>query len=119
MWLKLGIIAEGVTGLALIAFPATVGWLLLGQEPDTAGVALGRLAGVGLACFAVACWPTGSRVATPAPPYALWLLQVGMATCLVFIALGTGLAGALLWPGVAYHLGAAIVLLRLFRRTAS
>jgi hypothetical protein len=48
---------EAATGLALMAVPAVVVRLLLGDEISGAAVSLGRVAGFGLLSLGLACWP--------------------------------------------------------------
>jgi len=54
--LKLTAFIEAATGLGLIAVPAFVVQLLLGDELLGAGVPLGRVAGVALLSLGIACW---------------------------------------------------------------
>jgi hypothetical protein len=81
------------------------------------GEALGRAAGVGFACFGLACRPAGGSGAPgPSARHAMVVFQAGVAAVLAITALGAGLAGPLLWPAVAYHAVAAILLARDIRR---
>lgn len=90
----LGIAAaiEAATGLALLASPDLVARLLLGAEAGGTGAALGRFAGAALACLA------------------LWLFQPVAVACLLFAVFGAGLQGVLLWPAIAYHAAATMLL---------
>lgn len=85
--------------------------LLLGAAPDAPGAAIARLGGIGLIAFGLATWPQEGGP-SPAARRAMLVLQPAMAIGLALIALGPGLAGPLLWPAVAWHVAAALVLAR-------
>ena len=95
--------AETLTGLAVLAFPGTISRLLLGAELGAAGEALARFGGIAFVFLGIACWSGASW-------RALWLFQPAAAVCLVYVALGSGLHGVLIWPAVVYHTGATILL---------
>jgi len=95
--------AETLTGLAVLAFPGTISRLLLGAELGAAGEALARFGGIAFVFLGIACWSRASW-------RALWLFQPAAAVCLVYVALGSGLHGVLMWPAVAYHTAATILL---------
>ena len=48
---------EVATGLALLIVPHTVTQLLLGNPLSGAGIPVGHVAGMGLLCLGIACWP--------------------------------------------------------------
>ena len=52
-----GALEAAVTSLILLLSPALFGRLIFGAELSEPGQALGRLAGIVLACFALASWP--------------------------------------------------------------
>jgi len=109
--LALAAVVEAATGLLLLASPGLVGQLLLGSAPAAPGAALARFGGIALLFLALACWPRrDAGRAGRAAGRAIWLFQPAAAACLVWVALGLGLRGPLLWPAVAYHAAATAVL---------
>lgn len=105
--------AEALTGLAVVVAPALVGRLLIGVDLDAAGAAMARFGGLAFIGFALACRPaSGAGDGAAAARRALWVFQPAATICLVFVALVTGLSGLLLWPAVAYHGLATVVLMR-------
>lgn len=109
----LGIAAaiEAATGLALLASPDLVARLLLGAEAGGTGAALGRFAGAALTCLALASWPKASPGGDAGfGQLALWLFQPVAVACLLFAVFGAGLQGVLLWPAIAYHAAATMLL---------
>lgn len=102
---------EVLTGLALVVLPDGVARLLLGVGLDAGGTAVGRLGGVGLICFGLACWPVAGVLA-PAARRAMLLFQPAVALVLAVSAIGADLGGMMLWPAVLYHAGATVLLVR-------
>jgi hypothetical protein len=100
---------EVVTGLVLIVRPSLFGWLLFGAEFSPPGQALGRLTGFTLLSLALACWPGLGREGRPAVP-ALLTFSLLSAIYLVYLGVGSGLVGPLLWPAVALHAALAMLL---------
>jgi hypothetical protein len=99
--LTLAAMFEAITGLALIVHPAGVVWLLLGEEISGAGLALGRVAGISLLSFGVACWP---RKAPTLPALRGMLLYNLLATIyLASLSRGGESAGKLLLAAIALH----------------
>ncbi len=92
---------EAATGLVLAVSPATVVWLILDQTLSAEGALVGRIAGIGLILFALACW-RWPELGRPA----MLMFQPLMALALIAIALFTPLGGPLLWPAILYHLAA-------------
>jgi hypothetical protein len=88
---------EALTGLALLVVPSLVGWLLLGEELIGAGIVAGRILGMALIAFSLACWP--------GPP-AAGMMVYGAAVTLYLGYVGSagGMTGILLWPAVVAHL---------------
>ena len=99
-------IIEAATGLALIALPAIVVWLLLGAEISGASVPLGRVAGAALLALGIACWlardDTQSRAARGLF-VAMLTYNIAATAVLAFAGIGLGLHGVLLWPAVVLH----------------
>ena len=105
-FLILTAVIEAATGLALIALPVTVVWLLLGAEISGASIPLGRLAGAALLALGVACWlargDTQSR-ATRGLVVAMLTYNIVATAVLAFAGIGLGLHGVVLWPAVVLH----------------
>lgn len=108
---RLAAAVEVLSGLALVVAPGSMGRLLLGVGLDASGTAVGRLGGVGLVCFGLACW-SGTGVPTPAAQRAMLLFQPAVALVLATSAISADLHGMMLWPAVLYHAGASILLVR-------
>ncbi|WP_431281141.1 hypothetical protein ACQW02_17200 [Humitalea sp. 24SJ18S-53] len=102
---------EVLTGLALLVTPDGVARLLLGVGLDAGGAAVGRLGGVGLICFGLACWPV-LGTSSPAARRAMLLFQPAIALMLAVVAVSADLRGVMLWPAVLYHAGATVWLTR-------
>ena len=107
-------VAAGIevgTGVLLIVRPSLFVWLLFGAEVPPTGEALGRLAGFALLALALACWPRSENaVQSIAVLRALLLFSLLTSTCLFYLGLGGGAAGALLWPACAVHAGVSVFL---------
>jgi hypothetical protein len=90
--------------LALLAAPAWVVALLLGDAASGVALLLARVLGIALLALAAACWPGPPR---------LGMLIYGVAVALYLGALGlSGAAtGVLLWPAVLLHVVLAALLL--------
>jgi hypothetical protein len=109
-------VLETGTGLALLAFPRFVVRLLLGAELPGAGVAAGRLCGVALISFGLACWPESA--ATPHRPdrranRALLVYNTSATVYLSCLMALDGYRGILLIPAIALHAVLAAVLARM------
>jgi uncharacterized membrane protein YdjX (TVP38/TMEM64 family) len=104
--LKLTAIIEAATGLALIALPSIVVWLLLGAEISGASIPLGRVAGAALLALGVACWlardDTQSRAARGLI-VAMLMYNIPATAVLAFAGIALGLHGVVLWPAVVLH----------------
>jgi hypothetical protein len=93
---------ETVTGVALIADPNYVSRVLLGVGLSSAGIAVGRVAGLGLLSLGLACWP--SRAAAIAQiTRALVTYNLLITLYLGYLGIGRGFTGYLLWPVVVLH----------------
>ena len=55
--LMIAALAEGASGVVLLAYPPIVIGLLFGGEIAGAGVIMSRIAGITLIALGVACWP--------------------------------------------------------------
>lgn len=108
--LALAAAVEAATGLALMADPSFVAQLLLGAELSGAAVAVGRVAGIGLAALGLACWP--GTVDTARPRRALLTFNVLVTLYLLFLGLRGEWVGRLLWPAVVLHAVLTVLLAR-------
>jgi hypothetical protein len=97
-----------VTGLVLLIYPPLFGWLLFGAALSDAGQALGRLAGIALLALALACWPGLAERKSSAR--ALILFSLLSAIYLLYLGVGSGPVGILLWPAAALHAALTILL---------
>jgi hypothetical protein len=101
-WLGVAAVVEAVSGLALLVRPALVTHLLFGYGVTGAGIALARVAGLGLLSLGTACWPLGAG-----PPAAALraMLVYNLATTayLAYLGFEGQLVGSLLWPAAAYR----------------
>lgn len=106
-------IEPAATGLLLIINPALFGRLILGAELSEPGQALGRLAGIALLAFGLACWPAAGPPSYPASAVRALLIYNLLATIyLLYLGIGGRLAGVLLWPAVGLHAILAILIIR-------
>jgi hypothetical protein len=110
-WLAVAAVVEAGTGLVLIISPALFVRLLLGSELSEPGPAVARLAGFALLALALACWP-GVRGEEPTAAALCAMLMYSLLTTLYLLYLGiaSDLTGMLLWPAVAFHVAATILL---------
>src|SRR6266478_7228201 len=117
--LTLTAIIEAATGLALIAVPAIVVWLLLGAEISGASIPLGRVAGAALLALGVACWlardDTQSR-ATRGLVVAMLIYNIAATAFLAFAGIGLQLHGVVLWPAVVLHAAMGVWCVACLRR---
>ena len=105
-------IGEFLTGLALLAAPAFVGRVLLGEDLVGTALPVARVAGVALVGLAIACWP--------GPPLAGMLAySAGIAIYLAYLGLVGAASGTLLWPAVGVHVALTALFVRdMVRRSA-
>jgi hypothetical protein len=116
-------VAAGIevgTSVLLIIRPSLFVWLLFGSELSATGDALGRLAGFALLALALACWPgPGTAAAQSIAAFrALLLFSLLTTVYLLYLGIGSGPVGPLLWPASALHAGVAIFLGRGLLRTS-
>jgi hypothetical protein len=111
--LALAALAEGGTGLILLANPQIVVRLLFAAEISGAGVTMSRLAGVALVGLGIACWPgTDTRWALNG-----MLTYSGLAMLyLVWIGVRREVVGLLLWPAVVVHAMLVVLLVGAIQR---
>jgi hypothetical protein len=99
----------------LMVSPSLFGWLILGAELSEPGQALGRLTGIVLLAFGLACWPTSipeSQAASAIRALAIYNL---LATVyLLYLGIVGKLGGILLWPAIALHAILAILVVRVW-----
>jgi len=101
--LVVAVIAEAVTGLALMVMPSLLGRLLLGEELAGVAIPVARVAGIALIALGIACWP--------GPPLVGMLIYSAAVTVyLAYLGFAGGFAGAFLWPAVALHAVLSILL---------
>ena len=104
--LKLTAFIEAATGLGLICVPAVIVRLLLGSELFSAGIPLGRLAGVALLSLGIACWLASSDTQSCAARgvvTAMALYNIGAVLVLGAAGLLSQPVGIGLWPAVILH----------------
>ena len=104
--LRLSGIIEAPTGLGLLAAPALVVRLLLGDELQGAGIPLGRIAGVALLALSIACWLASSDTESCTARgvvSAMVVYNLGAALVLGAAGLGSRPVGIALWPAVILH----------------
>ena len=111
MLVMLSAAIEAATGVALIVFPGFVARVLLGAALSDSGIAVARLAGIGLLSLGLACWPSGDSVAQPAIR-ALFAYNLLAALYLGYLRVGGGFISYLLLPACALHGLLALLLAR-------
>jgi len=106
---------EVVTGVILLVYPSIVVRLLLGTDIVGAGIAVGRIAGMGLLAIGLMCWPRPDAAGREAALLGMLTFSVLVALYLIRIGLAYG-GGVLLWPAVAAHGVIALLLVRAWAR---
>ena len=106
---RLSAAIEAATGVALIVAPDFVVRLLLGAELSGSGIAVARVAGIGLLSLGLACWPTAGN-ATPSAVRVLFAYNLLAALYLGYLRVGGGFVGVLLWPACLLHALLALLL---------
>jgi hypothetical protein len=102
---------EVATGVALIADPGFVSRLLLGAGLSGGGIAVGRVAGLGLLSLGLACWPSRDDPTAQAT-WALFTYNLLAALYLGYLRVGGGFVSYLLWPAFALHALLTLLLAR-------
>jgi hypothetical protein len=105
---------EALTGLALIVQPALVVRLLLGEDLAGIGLAVARVAGLGLLSLGLACWPR-AEATTPALR-ALLVYNALTAAYLAYLWLFREVEGTLLLPAIAIHALFTLLFIRMSLR---
>jgi len=101
------------TGIFVLTSPTLFGSLVLGEALSPAGQALGRLGGIVLIALALACWPPRAPAGfSPALLRAQLTYNLLTTIYLIYLGLGVGMAGILLWPAVVLHAILAMLLIR-------
>ena len=115
-WLAITAVIEAATGLALMAVPAVVVWLLLGGELSGAGIPLGRVTGLSLLSLGIACWPGRAPIGYTAPTLRAMLTYNSLVTVyLLCLGIRGEWVGLLLWPAAALHGILSLLLVRQWR----
>ena len=92
--------AEAAIGLALLAYPSIVTYLLFGAEITGAGDAVCRVAGISLIALGVACWPGG---AVTQGLYGMLVYNLLVTLCFIYVGSGGAWVGILPWPAAVAH----------------
>ena len=71
-WIIIAPAEAALTGLVLIVSPSLFAWLILGAQLTAQGEALGRIAGIAMLAFGLACWPENAMIKPGAG--AIWAL---------------------------------------------
>jgi hypothetical protein len=87
-------VAEGVTGLALLIAPSSVGQLLLGQHLAGVAIPVARVTGIALIALGIAYWPA-------TPLVGMFAYSSVVTLYFVYIGFVGDFAGMLLWPAAA------------------
>ena len=93
---------ETATGIALIATPDLVIRLLIGAQTSGAGIAVGRVCGIGLLSLGIATWPR-KKGATATAMIALFVYNLLVSMYLGYLGGSGDFAGLLLWPACILH----------------
>ena len=99
------------TGIALLAAPDLIARVLLGVGLSESGIAVARLAGIGLFSLGVAGWAGGDQV-TPPATRALFLYNLLAALYLGYLRVAGGFVSYLLWPACVFHAVLAVLMAR-------
>jgi len=111
--LRFSAAAETATGIALLAVPRLVAWVLLGTGLPGVGALVARCFGVALIGLGVATWPVEGSLDAPLQAIRAMVFYNGMIAILLGLAGSVaGLGGALLWPAVVEHALVALLLMR-------
>lgn len=108
---------EFATGAAFIVVPGFIGRVLLGAALSYTGIAVARIAGLGLLSLGVACWPAQTEV-NPQVARGLFVYNLLVAFYLGYLRAGAGFVSYLLWPACALHAVLTILLIIQHKREA-
>jgi hypothetical protein len=117
--LALAAVGEAAAGVILILYPPIVVQLLFGAEIAGVGMAMSRIAGMGLLGLGVACWPGGDAANRERAWAGMLTYTMLAALYLVYLGAVRHLAGILLWPAAAAHVVMGILLVRARRNTGA
>jgi hypothetical protein len=115
-------VAECLAGLALIVVPGAAAAVLLGAEPDSVGLMIGRVGGFALLSLGIACWGARSDAGGSA--------RTGTLTAITFYNFGAGLLlaafaatgnarGMPVWVAAVLHLSLALGFVASLRNRSS
>ena len=100
-------LVEVGAGLTLVVAPSVLTTLLVGTQLDTpTALIVGRVAGIALLSFVIACWVARTDTLSPVARglvAGMLLYNVGVVTLLVHADTALGLTGVLLWPAILIH----------------
>jgi hypothetical protein len=106
--LLIAAVVECLAGLALALAPGATAAALLGKEPDSVGLMIGRVTGVALLSLGIACLGARTDAGGDARSSTLWAItfyNFGAGILLLMFA-ATGKAGGLvIWGAALLHLG--------------
>ena len=105
-------IIEAATGIGLLAFPNTVGQLLLNNGLSGAGLAAGRVAGIALLALGIGSWIGRHQQGRSSPLAAMLTYNSLAAIYLGYLGVRSDLVGKLLWPAVGTHMVIGLLLIR-------
>jgi len=101
--LSLTALSEGLVGLLLMIVPSMVVPVLFSGELETQiANAVGRVAGAAICSLAIVCWQLRSA-GSIGVVIALLFYNISVNTIFVYVAVGVGLQGPLLWPAIVVH----------------
>jgi hypothetical protein len=111
--LKMSVVVEAGTGLALVLAPSAVATLLLGADLSAAAIIVARGFGVALIALSIACWTgDGPPEASLQALRGMVVYNLGLAVLLAYVGSVAGVRGLLLWPAAALHAVVALLLMR-------
>ena len=114
--LSFAALVELGTGVFLVLAPSLVIELLLGSRPSSAGVPVGRIAGILMVALGLAAWPKPPPCDYSAAFRGMLLYNVLVALYLAFLATVRHAGGLLLWPAVVLHAVVALLLVWTWRQ---
>jgi hypothetical protein len=111
--LRLAVVLEIATGLAMIVDPALVVTLLAGKGDAGEAMPLARFPGIALVALGLACWPAQWSAAGALSAWrGMLFYNAGVALFLAWLFFVGHIGGILLWPGVVLHAIMAALLVR-------
>ena len=112
VWMRRAAGLEVLTGLGLVVAPSLLTRLLFGSDPNGAGEATGRIAGLVMVCLAAGCWPGDAETGQSRALIPLAALSWLAAAFLGVSGAVRDNVGLILWPAAALHLILAVLLTR-------